>query len=269
MRGCSTQDHSVICSCSCPPLTPLSGTYSPKAQIWEVIRFYVAPMVLRDKTELLCTKGISACSGLCKESLPTSPVITYTEHVQERSSFACVLRRISGQKYVQARWVIKLEKAVERQEWLPMPLTHSAHPWEESERFSRDFLWRQRYTLFQPCKWLQDLSVWELLEEKKNAPRIHALTMRLVLMNTSIWQCRLDGTHATDGWAGLSLPAVYTPRWHLAQKLRGRTDISLVHSLNALLVPKEREGERGILSMGGELGLRDRGGWKAGIKPQR
>lgn len=35
--------------------------------------------------------------------------------------------------------MIKLEKAVERQEWLPMPLTHSAHPREESERFSRDF----------------------------------------------------------------------------------------------------------------------------------
>lgn len=91
--------------------------------------------------------------------------------------------------------------------------------------------------------------------------------MRLVLMNTSIWQCHLDGTHATDGWAGLSLPAVYAPRRHLAQKLGGRTDVSLAHSLNALLVPKEREGERGILSRDGELGLRDGVGGRQGQNP--
>lgn len=152
---------------------------------------------------------------------------------------------------MQARWVIKLEKAVERRELLPMPLTHSVHPWEESglaEIYSGG-----DHTRYSNSVNNSRIVLCESSQGEKKPPSIHALARRLVLMNTSVWH--LDGTHATNGWAGRSFPAVFMPLWHLVQKLRKNRCIP---HLLALYPAGEREGERGILSSDGELGLRDR-----------
>lgn len=97
--------------------------------------------------------------------------------------------------------------------------------------------------------------LYESSQGKKKTPSVHALARRLVLLNTSVWQCHLDGTHATNSWAECSFPAVFRPLWHLVQRLRKNRCILL---LLALCPVGEREGERGVLSSDGEIGPRDR-----------